>query len=126
MPEQHAMLRPSTPCKGAKVYSAMAKRTILTTSPEAYIFTRRLTRYDNRSTSKTNIQFGEQIQRQDYDKDYGKTSMKHPSSVKTKNSNLKQQRRAATLQHMSTMHTLRYYKSHAIQHSYPIRTDHDK
>ena len=126
MPEQRAMLKPSTPCNGAKVYSAMAKRTILTTSPEAYIFTRRLTRYDNRPTSKTNIQFGEQIQRQDYDKDYGKTSMKHPSSVKTKNSNLKQQRRAATLQHMSTMHTLRYYKSHASQHSYPIRADHDK
>ena len=100
MPEPHPMLKPSTPYKKAKVYSAMARRrTILTASPEAYIFTRRLTRYDNRSTSKTNIQFGEQIQRQDYDKDYGKTSMKHPSSVKTKNSNLKQQRRAATLQH---------------------------
>ena len=127
MPEPHPMLKPSTPYKKAKVYSAMARRrTILTASPEAYIFTRRLTKHNNHPTSNNNIQFGEHLQRQDYDKDYGKISMKHPSSVKAKNLNLKQQRRAATLQHLSTLHTLRYYKSHAIQHSYLIRTDHDK
>ena len=125
MPEPHPMLKPSTPFKKAKVYSAMARRrTILMASPEAYIFTRRHTQLNNHLTSNSNIQFEEHLQRQP--KDYVKIIMKHSSSIKAKKLNLKQQRRAATLQHLSTLHTLRSYKSHAIHQLYLVQTDHDK